>query len=194
MSSSPTARRYLARKGQRKAIDQVIARMDSTPAAFDLTIVGNGFFVVRDARKHRLYATQAPHFVIDESGYILIASGARLQGRIGPALADEGDLQISAAGLPPGSVPSSMMLCYAIDDRGRIIVHLADGASYVCGQIMLQNFSDPQALVDEGDQLYSNLSCAGPLAQAAAPGSDGLGTIDAGVLELSAAADASWKN
>jgi flagellar hook protein FlgE len=193
-SSQSAARGLLARKSQVDLIDSAIARLDSDRSAFLLAISGNGFFVVRDPKTDESYATQARNFSIDQNGHLLTPSGARLQGRVGPALSALGDLQISAAGLPQGSVPNSVMLCYSIDDWGKITVHLADGASYLCGQIMLQNFSVPQALVNEGNQLYSNLSNAGPLPELATPGSHGLGTIQAGILELSGAAVTNWLN
>jgi len=161
-------------------------------AVLDLAILGNGYFVVRDAAANRRYATQAGRFSIDENGCLLTATGARLQGRIGSALTAMGDLQINAAGLPPGSIPSSDMVCYTIDDWGRITVQLSDGAYYLCGQIMLQNFQDPQTLISEGNDLYSNMSAAGPLPALAAPGTNGLGIIQSEALELVPAGPTGW--
>jgi flagellar hook protein FlgE len=193
-SSQSSARSFLARKCQVDLIDSLIARMDSTGATFILAISGNGFFVVRDPKSDKTFVTQARHFYIDENGHLLTPAGARLQGRIGPGLKEVGDLRVSAAGLPQGTVPNSVMLCYSIDDWGKITVHMADGASFLCGQIVLQNFSEPQALVNEGNQLYSNFDAAGPLPALATPGSNGLGTIQAGVLELSSAGPLHWQN
>ncbi len=193
-TSSQSARSILSRQCQQDLIDTAIARLDSIGATFLLAISGNGFFVVRDPKTSKIFVTQARQFSVDQNGFLLTPSGARLQGRIGPALSGLGDLQISAAGLPPDSVPTAVMLCYSIDDWGKITVHLADGASYLCGQIMLQNFACPQALVNEGNQLYSNLSEAGPLSGLATPGTHGLGTIQAGVLELSSAGPMNWLN
>jgi flagellar hook protein FlgE len=130
------------------------------------------------------FATQAGHFSIDGSGYLLTDTGARLQGRIGAGLFNVGDLQISAAGLPPGSIPASSMVCYTIDERGKITVQLSDGTYFVCGQVVLQNFQEPRALFSQGHGLYSNLSSAGPLAGLAIPGSNELGVIESGALEL----------
>lgn len=192
--SHSSARSFLSRKSQLDLIDSVIARMDAEGPAFILAISGNGFFVVRDAKTDKTYVTQARQFTIDAEGHLLTPCGARLQGRTGPGLSKIGDLRISAAGLPQGSVPAAVMLCYSIDDWGKITVHLADGASFLCGQIMLQNFSEPQALVNEGNQLYSNYHAAGPLPDYASPGSNGLGTIQAGVLELSGTHPPHWKN
>ena len=138
--------------------------------------------------------TQAGHFSVDENGCLVTGAGARLQGRIGGPGSALGDLQVNAAALPPGSVPGSSMLCYAIDDRGKITVQLSDGAAYLCGQILLQNFQDPQALINEGNDLYSNLSAAGPLPDLAAPGSKGLGVIESEVLELACGEETNWPN
>jgi flagellar hook protein FlgE len=165
-----------------------------TGAALDLAIMGNGYFVVRDLVTNECQATRAGHFSVDGNGYLVTGAGARLQGRIGGALSAVGDLQINAAGLPPGSIPGSTMVCYTIDDWGKITVQLSDGAYFLCGQVMLQNFQDPEALISEGNHLYSNMSAAGPLPALSAPGSNGLGVIQSGALELANAEQTSWPN
>jgi flagellar hook protein FlgE len=162
-----------------------IATLDAAGTASELAILGNGFFVVRDPASNECYATQLGHFSLDSNGFLVTNTGARLQGRTNGALSTLGDLQVNTADALSGSDPGSAMLCYSIDDLGRITVHLSDSTSFLRGQIMLQNFQDPQALVSEGNQLYSNLSAAGPLPALAAPGSNGLGAIQSGVLELS---------
>jgi flagellar hook protein FlgE len=194
VSSPSTVRESAARQNQGDVIGRDHAGRDAGGAALDLAIVGNGYFVVRDPETNEKRATQAGHFSVDENGYLLTGTGARLQGRTGGGLSPLGDLQINAAGLPPGSIPRSAMLCYTIDDRGKITVQLSDGACFLCGQVMLQNFEDPGALISEGNDLYSNMSAAGPLPALAAPGSNGLGAIESGVLELSNAGQTSWAN
>jgi flagellar hook protein FlgE len=191
-SSPATFGKYSIRNNQADAIVRDDTGSVTAEAAFDLAILGNGYFVVRDPETNECRATQAGRFSVDENGYLLAGAGARLQGRIGGDLSPMGDLQIDAAGLPPGSIPRSTMLCYTIDDWGKISVQLSDGSCFLCGQIMLQNFQDPQALINEGNDLYSNLSAAGPLPALAAPGSSGLGAIQSGVLELSIAEPMSW--
>ena len=56
-------------------------------------------------------------------------------------------------------------------------------------QILLQRFSDPQALLKQGNNLYSGLGSAGPLGgttpRAETPGTNGLGNIESSALELS---------
>jgi flagellar hook protein FlgE len=193
-SSPATVREPAACQNQWDGIGHDNAGRLVAGAALDLAIMGNGYFVVRDPATNERHATQAGHFSVDENGYLLAGAGARLQGRIGGALSAVGDLQITAAGLPPGSIPGSTMVCYAIDEWGKITVQLSDGAWFLCGQVMLQNFQDPQALISEGNDLYSNMSAAGPLPAAAAPGSNGLGVIQSGALELANAEQTTWPN
>jgi len=58
-------------------------------------------------------------------------------------------------------------------------------------QILLQNFNDPSALVKEGNNLYSGFTAAGPTSGTTTlsgadntAGSNGLGSIQSGTLEL----------
>ena len=67
---------------------------------------------------------------------------------------------------------------------------MSDGSDFVRAQILLQNFSDPAALMKEGNNLFSGIGAAGPLGgsatpTAAVPGTNGLGEIQSGALELS---------
>ena len=78
---------------------------------------------------------------------------------------------------------------FVIGTPGAYNVNLSDGTQFVRGQILMQNFRDPQGLVKEGDNLYSGIGSAGPLGGAtptmAAADTNGLGRIQAGALELS---------
>lgn len=80
---------------------------------------------------------------------------------------------------------------FSIDQQGNIIASLSNGDSFTRGQVLLQNFNDPTALTREGSNLFSGLSAAGPIGGAAltatnnSPGSNGLGRIQSGTIELS---------
>ena len=87
---------------------------------------------------------------------------------------------------------------YSVGADGKVNMLLTDGTQYVRGQIFLQNFKNPQALLKQGSNLYSNLATAGPIGvtdssvndtmikdNAQEPGSSGVGRIAAGALELS---------
>jgi flagellar hook protein FlgE len=77
------------------------------------------------------------------------------------------------------------MSSYTIGSNGIVTVNLSDGNSFACGQVLLQNFTDPQALTSVGNNLFSNMANAGGLAAPGTPGANGLGNIQSGSLELS---------
>jgi flagellar hook protein FlgE len=175
-------------------IGQDFDSLNDSSVVNDMAILGNGFFVVRNPATNKKFATQSGNFTLDEYCYLVTGAGVRLQGRISAARFPLGDLQIDAAGAPSTSAPDATMVCYSIDEHGKITVHLTDGTSFLRGQILLQNFQDPEALVNEGNNLYSNMSAAGPLPALAVPGSKGLGTIEWGALELAHGGSTSWTN
>jgi len=173
-------------------------RMVDTPAgqtqtdvSTDLAVAGNGYFMVRDTVSNTPYATRAGNFKLDGQGYLVTddAKGLRVQGYSDSGLQTLGDIQIDTTGKPASSAAGVSMLSYSIDDQGKVNVNLSDGKQFVRGQVLLQNFSDPQALMREGNNLYSGIAAAGPLGGSsptpAAPGTNGLGRIQAGALELS---------
>jgi flagellar hook protein FlgE len=145
--------------------------LSSTGIQSDLAIEGNGFFVVKDPVSGNTYATQDGTFSIDQNGYLVTSGGMRLQGATG-------DLQIT--GTATASVSS-----YQIATNGTITVDYSDGTSAATGQIMLQNYSNPDQLVKVGGNLYTASAAAGGLAAPVAPGSAGMGTIESGYLEMS---------
>jgi flagellar hook protein FlgE len=163
-----------------------------TNVGTDLALTNNGFFVVRDPIADIEFVTRAGEFSLDESGYLVTASGMRVQGYDDTSLTTIGDIMIDTTGMPaplPGE-PTPTMLSFAIGADGKINVNLSNGSQFVRGQILLQNFSNPQGLMKEGNSLYSGIGAAGPLGGAgsptpAPPGTNGLGTIQAGALELS---------
>jgi flagellar hook protein FlgE len=96
-----------------------------------------------------------------------------------------GPIQINATGYT-GS-PTATMTSFTINPQGVITVNMSDGGSFQRAQVLLQNFTDPQALVSVGSNLYSNMSNAGPLSLPTAAGSGVLvnTSIVSGALELS---------
>lgn len=156
--------------------------LNSTGNVTDLGISGKGFFVVRDATSGTQYATRDGQFRVDDNGFLVTTGGQRVQGLVGGAI---DDLQIGAA-LPVGA----QLQAISFDPQGNIVESYSDGTSAVTGQIQLQNFNDLSALMREGNNLFTGLSAAGPvgggvLAGSNNPGSGGLGSIQAGVLESS---------
>lgn len=156
--------------------------LNGTGNVTDLGISGKGFFVVRDATSGAQYVTRDGQFRIDDNGYLVTTGGLRLQGLVGGSIAD---MQVGAS-LPAGTQLQSI----SFDTQGHLIESYSDGTSATTGQIQLQNFSDLSALMREGNNLFSGLAAAGPIGGGILtggndPGSDGLGTIQSGVLESS---------
>jgi flagellar hook protein FlgE len=164
--------------------------LSRTSVGTDLAITSSGFFVVKDPISSNEYVTRAGDFTVDETGYLVTNEGMRLQGFDDSALTNIGDILIDTTGMPATSDPAATMVSFAIDPEGKVTVNLSDGTQFVRGQLLLQNFSNPQGLMKEGSNLYSGIGAAGPLGGStnpipAAAGTNGLGKIQAGALELS---------
>jgi flagellar hook protein FlgE len=167
--------------------------LNRTGVGTDMAIDGDGFFVVRDPVSQTEYVTRAGDFRLDNNGYLVTNKGLRVQGfnaASNSAGAAQGDIQINVGGFAPStSTPGATMTTFAIAEDGTINVHLNDGSIFMRAQLLLQRFSDPQALLKEGDNLYSGIAAAGPLGGstplAGQPGTSGLGGIASSALELS---------
>ncbi len=161
-----------------------------TGVTTDLAISGDGFFVVRDPVTSAQFVTRAGDFRLDANNYLITITGLRVQGYSDSSLSTIGDIQVDAVDRPADLDPDAEYVSFSLDNLGRVKVRLTDGSEYDRGQILLQRFSDPQALIKEGLNLYSGIGSAGPLGGASAPqpappGSYGLGRIESGALELS---------
>ncbi|HEY1171664.1 MAG TPA: flagellar hook-basal body complex protein [Verrucomicrobiae bacterium] len=160
--------------------------MTRTGIQTDLYVSGEGFFVVRDTVSDTEFATRSGDFRLDESGYLVTNQGLRVQGYSDSGLATIGDIQIDGSGRPATSDPNATITAFSVNPDGIVNVRLSDGTEFSRGQVLLQNFQSPQALLKEGNNLYSGLSAAGPLsATPTVAGTNGLGKIQAGALELS---------
>lgn len=161
----------------------------STGKITDLGISGNGFFHVKNGIDGSEYASRAGDFRWDDQGYLVTAQGFRVQGATGSGLGAVGDIKL---GTPPTGTQRQSV---SIDKLGSIVEFYSDGTSAATNRVLLQNFNDPSALVREGNNLYSGLLAAGPVGAAGgsfnldvtgnAPGTNGLGAIQSGTLELS---------
>jgi flagellar hook protein FlgE len=167
--------------------------LNRTGVGTDMAIDGDGFFVVRDPVSQIEYVTRAGDFRLDSNNYLITNKGLRVQGFNAANLTASGargDIQINVGGFAPAtSTPGATMTTFSLGRDGAINVHLSDGSEFIRAQILLQRFSDPQALLKEGDNLFSGIGAAGPLGgatpMAEAPGSNGLGGIESSALELS---------
>src|SRR6185312_12348113 len=137
----------------------------------NLAINGNGFFVVKDPSSGVNFVTRDGGFKTDTNGYLVSATGYRVQGYTGTApftsASPIGDLQINSAtaitALNDTTTPAPTLVDYSIDAAGQINASLSDGTTGVIGQVVLQNFSNPQALQKQGDNLFTFDANSGPL-------------------------------
>lgn len=162
-----------------------LGTLNRTGVVTDLAIAGNGFFMVQDATTGVQYATRAGNFETDTQGYLVTTDGLRVRGFSDAGLAVPGDVRIDATGVPAGGAVGATVESFSIGNDGKITVRMTDGVSFVRGQVLLQSFSAPSQLIKEGNNLYSGITGAGPLPNPAAPPTNGLGSIESGVLEMS---------
>lgn len=151
----------------------------------DMGIAGDGFFLVRNTVTGATLATRAGDFRVDQTGFLVTNGGLRVQGYSDAALTTLGDIKIDLTGAPATMAAGASMQNWAVGSDGKLLVSASDGTSFTRGQILLQNFIDPQALVKEGGNNFSNLAAAGAVfATPKPPQSAGLGALQEGVLEL----------
>jgi flagellar hook protein FlgE len=149
----------------------------------DLAIDGDGFFVVRDPVADKLFVTRAGAFDKDAQGFLVTSEGYRVQGYSDSTLTIPGDIMINDTGKPDGD--PGVYKSFNFDSEGHLNVLLTSDTKFVRGQILLQRFQNPNALVKEGNNLFSGMDSAGALAQPAGPKTNGLGEIASGHLETS---------
>ena len=123
-------------------------------------------------------AATAPSTVGDIQVNFNISIGAGLTNNTGGAYTDA---QVTAG------APS--MDNFTVDQSGNVVETLSNGDTVARGQVLLQDYSDPDALTRTGNNLYGNLSAAGPVGGSTlsatnnTPGKSGLGNIEVGTLE-----------
>jgi flagellar hook protein FlgE len=160
-----------------------------TGVTTDLGISGNGFFRVRNMTDGSEFVTRAGAFRIDDQKYLVTAQGYRVLGLTGGTSSSTpaGTFGTIQLGTPP---TGTELQSFSFDSQGNLVEFYSDGSSAATNQVLLQNFSDPSALVKHGDNLFTGFSAAGPIgtdpmSATNAPGANGLGTIQGGTLELS---------
>ena len=152
--------------------------LSSTGVPTDLGISGNGYFVVTDAASSAQYLTRDGSFTVNSAGDLVNQQGYLVQGLSG-----------STAGpivIPATNTGGAALQSESIDNSGNVVASYADGTQTTVGQVMLFNPTDPTSqLSSQGDNLYSYSGGTISLTSANAPGTTGLGTIQAGTLEQS---------
>ena len=156
--------------------------LSSTGVSTDLGVSGSGFFQVVNPADGSTFATRAGDFRFDDQGYLVTTSGYRVQGLNNGSV---GDIKL---GTPPAG---AQLKSFSFDGQGKLVEYYSDGTNAGTNQGLLQSFRDPSALQRAGDNLFTGFTAAGPVGGATlsagnnAPGSNGLGKIESGTLELS---------
>ncbi len=132
-----------------------------TNQELDWAIEGRGFFKVL-VNGEELY-TRAGNFKIDRDGYLVTANGARLQ--------------------PEFVVPAGTVRIEVTPD-GMITALDANGNALAQTQLLIYDFPNPAGLDAIGRNLYRATDAAGDPIEGN-PGTQGLGTIAQGYLEMS---------
>jgi len=152
--------------------------LSSTGVATDLGISGNGYFVVTDTASTAQYLTRDGSFTVDSGGYLVNQQGYRVQGLVSGSAA--------AIQIPATNTAGAALQSESIDNSGNVVASYADGTQTTVGQVLLYNPSDPTSqLSSQGDNLYSYNGGTIALSASNAPGTTGLGSIQAGTLEQS---------
>ena len=132
-----------------------------TENELDLAIEGRGFFKVL-SNGEELY-TRAGNFKLDSEGNIVTSRGDKLQPEIT---------------IPPDTVSIH------IDKNGVVTAFGPDGGGTNLGVIELYTFPNPAGLLGLGHNLYRPTEASGePIS--GTPGTNGIGTIAQGYLEMS---------
>jgi flagellar hook protein FlgE len=180
-------------------VDLTQGALTTTGVPSNLAISGSGYFLVQTVPPTggvaQTFATRDGTFTIDPSGYFVSPQGYRLLGNDPQNTThDNVPIQIHTPNIFNSSTSSLAVASIAVDANGFVQETLSDGSkapqSSMC-QVLLMKFTTPQALQSVGNNLYTNLTAAGPtnagiLTQTNnAPNSNGLGTIVGGALENS---------
>ncbi len=155
----------------------------------DIGISGNGFFRVLNTVDNNAYATRSGDFRIDDQGYLVTPQGYRVQGLTGgTSLAAPAAVGSIRLGPPP---VGTQLQSFSFDRLGNMIEFYSDGSSVTTNRVLLQNYTDPTALVKHGDHLFTGFGPGGAIGGTALsaatnrPGTLSPGNIESGTLELS---------
>ena len=129
----------------------------------DMAIEGDGFFQVLLSDGSTGY-TRSGAFKLDSNGNIVTSDGYALQ----PAI----------------NIPSDTTQITITADGTVSVIQAGQPTSTPVGNIELASFSNPAGLDAIGRNLFKETDASGA-ATTAAPGSDGIGTISQGFLEMS---------
>jgi flagellar basal-body rod protein FlgG len=153
--------------GTRSAASEIIQTQgdyDNTGNPLDLTIQGQGFFQVKQPNGETAY-TRAGTFHLDQQGTVVTASGDPLE--------------------PAVTIPNGA-LTISVGTDGTVTVTLPGQTNaQQVGTIQLATFPNPGGLLSMGGNLFTPTTASGDPIVGNPGGSEGLGTLQQGMLEES---------
>ncbi len=153
--------------GTRSAATEVIHNQGdftSTGNPLDLTIQGNGFFQVKLPNGETGY-TRSGNFQMDSQGNVVTSDGNPL--------------------LPSITIPSNSTNISIGSDGTVNVTQPGQAQAQQVGQIQLAMFPNPGGLNSVGSNLFLQTTASGDPIVGVPGGSDGLGTLQQGMLEQS---------
>jgi flagellar basal-body rod protein FlgG len=134
---------------------------NQTGNELDFAIEGRGFFKII-SNDEELY-TRAGNFKVDSDGYVTTPAGDRLSPEI--------------------TIPENATFV-TVDANGRLTVFGSGNTELNTADIKLYTFVNPAGLYAQGRNLYKVTEASGDATEGD-PGTDGVGTISQGYLEMS---------
>lgn len=146
--------------------------LQTTGRPLDLSITGDGFFVVREGDTE--YFTRAGNFYFDNNGDLVTSAGMYV-------LDTEGEI----INVP---IPTDEATDFSIGNDGIVQYTDQNGDLQEAGQIGLVNFPNPGGLEKVGGNLFQQTANSGDVdipGDLDEPGSGPVGSLEVGMLEMS---------
>lgn len=157
-----------------------------TGEPLDLSIEGDGFFVVKDGSG--TYYTRAGNFKTDENGDLVNANGLKVQGNmyVDPTTGNALTPPTPPATWPQSDIRINSLLYHdvTVDKNGSVIGIDATGNKVTLATIEIATFNNQGALEKVGESLYSPTNNSGT-PNVTLPGVAGAATLNPGALEMS---------
>jgi len=154
--------------------------MQTTGRTLDLSLSGEGYFVLQAPGSTTQNYTRAGNFYLDANRNIVSSNGLLLQ--VANGIQENNGVVSAATG--GGTVIPSGAQSFSIGSNGIITYIDENGETQNAGQISLAKVANPEGLTKVGANMYQNSANSGT-AMLTFAGEDGTGSINSGYLEMS---------
>ena len=157
--------------------------VQTTGRATDLSINGEGLFLVGDQAAAETTYTRAGAFNFDANGFLVTTAGEYVQGW-NAAPPDPAATFLETDPLAALQIDLTQFSDPQIGSDGTVTARDASGALFVVGKLAVARFVNPNGLQRDGNGLFTATPNSGA-AQVGFPGADGRGFLQSGTLEMS---------